>query len=329
MASAIAALPLSGCGRGLDQIELFYEDVLVEAPTRHVEIIALSGKTCDEALSLQHEELKTGSGVLLAKTVRYPVNPEEELLKDLTPGQDVTFAVAGLDDALFQISRGCSTVSLDESESKTIRIELHALPPCSTPGNKLDVQLVIDTSIQMEFADPDRIHIPELLETVLNPQTVFPGTRWGVVTYGHNDQALELVPATDDLTAVRNAITSLENVHQGQPKLFDGLSKGTALLRSRAVCGFTPALVVIASTADDSSDRRFEDAQIGIFAGQADTRDDIFMFGLALHESGYKDLDDLIPDGERGIVTGAGSRSQIEMELRNARDALAGLVSAN
>lgn len=327
-AAALAALlPFAAsCGGGSDGLELFFQDELVEAPARNVEILALRGKSCEEVLSVSHESLRSDPGLLLRAFEPYPVNPEHELLADLPSSEAVTLAIAAYDSELLQVARACRTVTLDGSQDEPLRIELRALPDCAAPPSKLDVMLVLDTSFQMEFADPDRAHIPELLDSVLDPATVFPETTWGVVTFGHNDRAAELLPPTSDLQEVRRTISALEGVHQGQPRLYDALHKATALLRARAVCGRAPALVVVASAFDSGSERFFEDAQIGVFATAGDSSDDLFLFGIALSTESYEVLDRLIPEGELGVVTGAGSRAQIDVVMREARDALAALI---
>jgi hypothetical protein len=319
-----AAASLAGCGAGGPTLELFYEDELVEAPTRSVEVFALRSESCDEVLSESHRSLEESGRLLLERSFRYPLSPDTPVFEDLPGDESLALSVVGYDSTLLRISRGCTVVKLDRVD--TIRMELRALPSCRELPTKLDVMLVIDTSEDVALADPDGAHIMQLLETVLDPTGALPETRWGVVTFGHDDRALELVELTTDLERVRTAVADLASLHSGPTRLFDGVAKGTALLRARAVCPYLPAVVLISSSSDGGSALRFEDARIGVFAGREDREDDIFVFGLALSEPAFADLDDLIPEGERGSITRAASPDEISLALREARSTLNGLL---
>lgn len=317
---------LGGCGRGVDSVSLFYQDPVVEAPTRSVDLLVVEGQSCNDVLSTPHEAVAAGAGVLAHRVGHYPLPPEEAELAELPLGKALALDVAAYDSNLLQVARGCTGILLNPDEPSVIPLELRALPACAEPAKKLDVMLVLDTSLPMEFADPDQLHIQALLSTVLDPVAVYPDTRWGLVTFGHGDTVEELVTSTTDLEQVRNAVSSLRDVSQGQTRLFDGLSKGTALLRARALCGYAPAMLALVSDADNGSARRFEDAQIGIFATPGDVTDDLFLFGIGLSEVAYNELNDLIPTGEIGRVIGANDR-QVELRLREARDTISALVT--
>ncbi len=316
--SLALALLLTGCGGGTG-IAPFFADELVEAPTRSVSLTVLPGSTsCETVATKTSAEIAAGGDVIAKKNLGYPVDPtDDEVFAELPSDQRLTFDVVARDTGGLQVGRGCATFQIDELEEAP-RVELRALPSCSVPVTRADVTLVIDTSVKMAFADPDVVHIGELMAAVLDPVAALPGTVWSVSTFGHADA--ELVAPTTDLDAVRAGVRTLDGIATGNNKLFDAVAKAAELSRARAVCGTRSVLFVLASDSDGGSARSFEDAQVSLIASRGDATDDLYMIGVALEQNGYRDLDDLVPMPVEALVIGVGTRSQMAAGFREARD---------
>lgn len=312
------ALLLTGCGDGIG-IDPFFADELVEAPARSLGITVLPGSSsCETVATKTSSEIAVAGDVVAKKESGYPIDPtSDEVFAELPTDQRLTFDVVARDSGGLQMGRGCASFQIDELEAAP-RIELRALPACTVPVTRVDVTLVIDTSVRMGIADPEVVHIDELMAAVLDPVAALPGTVWSVITFGHADQ--ELVPPTTDLEAVRSNVRTLVGVAMGKNKLFDAVAKAAELTRARAVCGTRSVIFVLASDADDGSTRSFEDAQVSLVASRGDPTDDLYMIGIALHEGGVRDLDDLVPMTVDALITGAGNRAQMGVVFREARD---------
>jgi len=84
-------------------------------------------------------------------------------------------------------------------------------------------------------------------------------------------------------------------------------------------------LVVVTGLADEGSEKRFEDARIGLFATQGDFDDDIFTVGIALSNEGFIDIEDLIPE-DIGLIKGAQTEAQVYQAFEIAKAAIDALL---
>ena len=53
------------------------------------------------------------------------------------------------------------------------------------------------------------------------------------------DGPKEILPQTSDVEMVKSALLTLQTMHQGNPRVYDGIAMAAKKLRARAVCGCT------------------------------------------------------------------------------------------
>ena len=318
----VLLLLASACG-GHVELNLFYTDELVEAPTRTIDIAAITGATCDQILSRPHETPATTETVRATHFTNYPVDPGEDVFDGFPTDEKIAIDIAAYDGSLLQVSRACTEVRL--TDVSKVDLQLRTLPICIAGATSIDLLLVLDTSLGVDLADPDRAHLSAINDFLLTDGSLAGVAQWGLVTFGHGSRAQELVPATTDRALMQGVVGSLERVHANKTRLFDGMVKGAALLRARAICGRRPVMFVVTSRADDGSEKRFEDAAIAVYASHGDDTDDLYSYGVAMSTSGFDDLDVLIPE-EIGVVTGAQTSLVIRQAFLQARDTLNGLL---
>lgn len=308
---------LAGCGQSVGVSATFTDD-LVEAPARSLSLTFLSSSSCDAVLSALPATVATLPNALATRDYAYPLDPSQsDVFDDLPSDTSITVDAVARSSTGLVIARGCRTFTIDALEEPA-EIPLRALPECANTSTRLDVTLVIDTSVRMALADQEAAHIPELMAAVLDPVGAIPDTLWSVITYGHADEVL-LEPTTD-LTAVRTAVNTLQNLATGQPRLFDAMAKATERARARAVCGLRPVIFVVASYRDEGSARSFTDAQVGIIGARGDATDDLYLMAVTLTDEAYIDVDGMAPMPVEALVMGAGSRAQMAQSFRDGRD---------
>ncbi|MBI4817703.1 MAG: hypothetical protein HY791_15685 [Deltaproteobacteria bacterium] len=327
-APLIAACTIAtSCAREPDVLHAFFLDEVVEADVRELDISAVSGGDCEKILSRPHNAPGTDEKVVAHTTAHYPVDPIADVLASFPKGSPIALDVAALDGEQNQVGRGCILVSLDGSAGRSIDLELRALPKCQSVPARLDLMLVVDASQQAVIADPERHHIDLLRDTILAETAFLDGTSYGLVTFGPSDSVQVRVPSTPDRESVRIAVSELLNGHSGLPVLYDGVTKAARTLRTQAVCGKKPAMLLILGSGQAGSKLRPEDAQTAIYASVGDPSDDIYTFAIGLSQPAYDNLEYLLPP-EFGIgnVTGAGSQTTREAAMREARDTLSALL---
>jgi hypothetical protein len=325
--AALAPLLLTStlaCGGGSDDtISLTYADPLIEAPTRNVDLVAITSTSCDLVQSRLHSDIAQDSAVIAHELAKYPIQ-KPTILKSVPRNTTFVLDVIGLDSNLVQVSRGCSVVELGSGAAK-ISIELKSLPVCMKKPATLDIMIVLDTSTQMVVADPQLLHIDALLNDVLIPNAMLPNSTYGLITFGQGDPQ-ELVPQTGDLNLMRNAINSARMLNQGAAHLYDGVVKAGDLLRARSVCGRRPAMMILAADADNGSTHHIEEAAIAVYGAQGDPTENIFSYGIGFDDPAYGDLTTIVPDGVGQVENTGAASSAIEMAIISARDAINGLV---
>lgn len=194
LVSILAISPaLTACGESLYRLELFYEDEVVEAPTRRVTVRAIGNQTsCSPALSRVFAEPDFGEEIVAEFDNDYPPNPEETLLSALPLDQPLALEVAGFDGTDNLISRGCSTARLTEDGPEAVRVELRALPKCDdVPWTSLDVMLAMDTSIQTALADSDKAHFAGIRDHILKQPNLPLSTQFSIISFGEKKGSCE------------------------------------------------------------------------------------------------------------------------------------------
>lgn len=315
----------AACARDPDALNLFFTDELVEAPARTIDLFALSGVDCDTLLSRRHDDAPRSGELIAARNATYPIDPKRNILDDLPRGVPFALEIAAYDSEPLLIARACEVITLETAEATTIDIELRALPKCSSSASMIDLVVVLDTSTAIEVADSTRVHIDELNARVIDGGRFPTGSLFSIVTHGHTDPPVEILPPTADVTSAHAAIESLRSVHHGKPLIYDAMYTSAALARARAVCGRRPALLVLLGGVDGGSNHLFEDAAIGVIGARGDPTDDIYAFGIGLTLNAYDELNDLIPE-EIGIATGAETELLRKSKLSEAASALRALV---
>lgn len=326
----LVAPALTACGEEIHQLELFYEDAVVEAPTRQVIVRAISGvSSCSEPLSRIFSEPAIDEAIVAEFANDYPVNPRETLLSALPKGERLALEVAGFDGAMNLISRGCAMTELTDDGPATVPIELRALPKCDdVPWTSLDVLIALDTSLQAALSDSDKAHFAGIRDHILKQPNLPLSTKFSIVSFGENNMVREVLAPTESSTFAINALDTLLNVHSGPSVLFDGLVFATTQLRARAACGRYPVIIIVAANADQASAFEFSDAAFGVFGAQGDLSDDIFLAGLPLAQPAYEILNGIVPEeSEKGFLAASGGPVQIDFGFSQIRSRLIAFLS--
>jgi hypothetical protein len=232
---AMTALGLAaiGCGGRSVELELFIVDELVEAPARRAQVLAVAGTDCEALLSTPQSFARTIGRVELEHEARWPVRPNEEVWSDIPDNQSLSIVAAAYDVDDLQIARGCMPVELTGDADAKLRLELRALPACTTAATQLDIMIVLDTSTMMEVVDTELLHLSELVPRVVEGQEYPAGTTWSITTYGDSAGVEELLPPTTDLELLRSTVEMLRRLHDGPARLWDGVYTATGLLAVR------------------------------------------------------------------------------------------------
>jgi hypothetical protein len=314
--------PTLACGGSEATIKLVYPDPVIEAPTRNVDLVAITSTSCDQVQSRIHGDVAQDPKVVAHELAKYPL-AKPTILKMVPPNVSVALDVVGLDANLVQVARGCAIVPA--GTHSTIEVDLKSLPVCMKHPTTLDTMIVLDTSASMVIADPQLVHIDALLNDVLIPNAMLPNSTYGLITFGQGDPQ-ELVPQTGDLNLMRNAINSARTLNQGVPHLYDGVIKAGGILRARAVCGRRSAMMILAGDTDNGSSHPIEQAAIAVYGVQGDATEGIFSYGIGLDDPAYNDLKVIVPEGAGQIENAAAASAAITMAIIDAREAINGLV---
>lgn len=331
LVAALAITPLAtACGDSLYQLQVFYEDEVVEAPTRSITVRAIQGaSSCSPALSRTFDEPGTDEDIVAEFENDYPVDPETTPLSALPLDQPLALEVAGFDGTRTLISRGCVTTRLTDEGPAVIPVELRALPKCDdVPWTSLDVTIALDTSLQAALSDSDKAHFAGIRDHLLKQPNLPGSTRFSIVSFGEDGMVREVLAPTDSSTLSIAALDSLYNVHSGPSNLFDGMVFATSKLRARAACGRYPVLLVVAANADEVSTAEFSDAAFGVFGAQGDLGDDIYLAGMPLAEPAFTILDAIVPEGSaKSYLARAGSPALIDFGFQQIRNQLIEFLS--
>ncbi len=289
---------------------------MVEAPARSVELLIFDGVTCIDLLSSPPESLSSAGRVVATRTAGYPIDPELKLLDDVPKGSPLAFHLSVFDANAELIARSCTEQTLNASETNNVEITLSGLPQCpDVPIEGLDLALVLDTSTEMSFADPEQQHLGLLGSALIDALPA--STRFTLITHGHTD-ATEQLALTANKTDVNTALSSLVGAQANQSRLYDAVSLAAKRLRANSVCGRKPALLSLQAGLDLGSNTPLELAQIGLFATVGDETDDIFTYGIGVTDNARLALNELVPVGV-GDVVGALTIPALNQALTTAR----------
>jgi hypothetical protein len=307
------AITAAGCGPSGPRLEVFYSDDVVGAPTRTISITALAGTRCEQVLSVQHTDTASVGTVVGQRVTGYPIDPDEDVLSDFPGDVDVALDITALGRSGLRVARSCRNVRLNSQDK--LQIELLSLPSCKSPPAELDVMIVLDTSGTVAIADPMGFRGPAIVDEIINQMTV---PAWGLVTYGHENLAVERVRETADRAEMRTGLLQAGALSEGTSQLFAGLTKGAELLRARSVCGRLPVLLMVSGQKDESRDGSFQEASTALYSIPSYTEDDLYVFAIGMSEVAIPDLTAVIEDSQ-GWVTLATSDLQIRAALGLAR----------
>ena len=321
---AASALLMGACGQDPDVFVATFDDELVEAPVRSVEITVVPGAECPALLSVRHDEVSQVGSILTRRIAPYPVAPNSEVLRNLPRGEPLALDVAAYDYDGLQVARACEIATLDPELTTTVEVPMRALPACTLTAGALDLVLILDASVAMR--DANTALGGELIDRLqaFVASGFPPGSRVSLFLHGASPP-VEVVPPTGDLATLSEALWDARDAFGGEARHYEAISLAAGQQRARATCARRPALLVVAAGPDSGAAGAFENAQIAIVATRGDTTDDIHTLGIAVSTDGRAALDDLIhPDfGQvRGALTGSG----LGEALRTSRSQLLGLV---
>lgn len=287
----LSLLAATACGGEEDILDAYFIDEVVGAPARTTEISVFDGTTCEDLLSTPADAVQEAGSRIATRTAGFPINPDARVLDGLPRGKNLVFHVTARDGDGLVVGRGCVIQELAPKGPLDVSVELHALPKCETEARFLDVAIVLDTSL-LAILYPGNEHL-DLLESDLVMQ-MEQGTRFSIITHGHTLPPSEhLAPTSDKETAIE-ALDTLRGKTGERVELFNGVTLATRLLRSRAICGRRPAVLVVEAGQDGSeSNIPVIEAQIGLYATSGDSADDIFVFGVYATEGAQADLVEL------------------------------------
>jgi hypothetical protein len=315
---------LAACGGTEDLLDAHFVDEVVGAPARTTEIAYLEGATCDELLSVPADEIDTIGTVIAKKNASFPVRPEDEVFEGVPRGRPLLVHVVARDAQGVLIGRGCIATELGADGPLEVPIELRALPICESDWRFLDIAIVIDTTVDMAVAFSGNEHIDALKSWVANFEE---GTRFSLVTHGHTQPPLEILPPTADRQTVADSIESLRGQKGGSVELFNSVTTTSRLLRSRAVCPRRPAILLLQAGRDEApTGIPVMEAKVALFASQGDSTDDIYVHGVFATAGAKADLEELF-DGLSLVGLSSGTNVPVLGEgLLEARFAFDGLI---
>ena len=320
----LGLLGLVGCS-DLDVLEAEFADELVEAQARSIELKVADNTDCEALLRVEHAQIETVANVVATRSTRFPIDPESGVLEDLPRNRPLIFDLVALDQESRQIARACEGITLPEDPTD-VTLTMRALPPCESEPNGLDVAIVLDASVEMRNANASiGAELVDRLSAFLDSGLSPGGDRWTLITHGPSEDPIVAVPFTENRDSIISGIESAAADFTGKSRLFDAVRLGTILLRSRAVCGRRPTLLVLAGGFDEGPLGGRELAIAGLAGDRSTPDDDLFGVGVGISTSG-KDALDLILVEELGITQVALTAESLTAALLRTRERFQGFV---
>ncbi|MEE2901366.1 MAG: hypothetical protein VYC39_03515 [Myxococcota bacterium] len=315
----INAFFLFSCSSNIP-LEFFYDDELVEAPTRQLHLKIFNEEvSCDDYLSAPHtselfseflvKEIRTGYPVITAT-----LEPEA-----FTAGKLFTFGVEAYDKDKISVARGCETQVGGEFDE--ISLQLFGLAKCRLTPREIDLALVVDTSSRSLARDPRLTHIKMIREIMLE-ESLF--STWTIMSTAPTPRVW--VSKSSSLEKAREAFGQIEETYtESDSAHFDGVVQASRLLRSESLCGRVPAMFIFTGGIDRNSDLTWQNARLGLEGSLIDPEDNIFTVGLTLEENAFGEFLDFIPQNS-GNAYLAQYTEFLEAQLLEVREQLAALV---
>ncbi|MEO1334953.1 MAG: vWA domain-containing protein [Myxococcota bacterium] len=320
----VAMLAAFGC-TDLDVLQPVFNDELVEAQARVVNLKVVDDTGCDALLSVEHANLEDVASVVATRRTDYPVNPESGVLEDLPRNRPVVFDVSVIDKDDRQIARACERITLP-STSTVVDIPMRTLPKCAEAPRGLDIAVVLDTSVAMRNANISLgSELTERLTAFFDTGVSPGGDRWALITHGATAEPTVAVPLTTDRAALVAGIEQSTTTLTGTSRLFDATRLATIVLRSRAVCGRQPALILVSAGLDAGPRGGRELALSGLAGDRTDPDDDLFGIGIGVSLEGKQGLE-LILVENLGVSQTALTADTLTAALARTRGRLQGLV---
>ncbi|MEM7676224.1 MAG: vWA domain-containing protein [Myxococcota bacterium] len=319
-----AAVTITGC-TDLDVLQPIFTDELVEAPARTVDLKVLDNADCSTLFTVDHAQVDQVAPVIAARRTGYPVNPESGILEDLPRNRPVLFDVSIVDQNDRQIARACKEITLP-STSTVVDVPMRTLPTCTDEPTGLDVAVVLDTSVSMRNANISLgSEVAARLISFFDSGFSLGGDRWTLITHGPTEEPTVAVPLTADRAEIVAGIEQSMRTLEGSSRLYDATRLATIVLRSRAICGRRPALVVIAGGPDAGPRGGRQLALSGLAGDRSDLDDDLFAIGIGVSQDGRRGLD-LILIENLGVASTALTADTFTAALSRTRDRLQALV---
>jgi len=315
----INAVFLFSCSSNIP-LDFFYDDELVEAPTREVHLKIFSERvSCDDYLSTPH--ISDNFSEFLVKEIQtgYPIITETLEPEIFTAGKLFTFGVEAYDKDKISIARGCKTQIGGEFDE--ISLQLFGLVKCRQTPREIDLALVVDTSSRSLARDPRSAHIKMIREIMLE-ESLF--STWTVMSTAPTPRVW--ISRSSSLDKVREAFDQIEQTYtEPNSAHFDGIVQASQLLRSKSLCGRIPAMLIFTAGIDSGSDLTWQNARLGLEGSFVDTEDNIFAVGFTLEEDAFGEFLNFIPQNS-GNAYLAQYTEFFEAQLLEIREQLAALV---
>ena len=153
----MSAMLLSSCSNNIT-LDFFYDDELVEAPTRLISLKVYKGDvSCDDYMSAPHSSGDYSDSLITERQTSYPIIAETLEPEMFTEGQSYTLGAEAYDRDEISIARGCTEKI--GGEFQQISLQLFGLAKCTRPPGEIDLALVVDTSSRSLARDPQLLHI--------------------------------------------------------------------------------------------------------------------------------------------------------------------------
>jgi len=310
-------ISLIACSNNLE-LEFFYDDPLVEAPTRSINLHLIAKADCRDVLSRRHHKGTQDTAFLKEYSFEYPARNAYIPLEGLPLDEEITVDVEAYDQGLTSISRSCTSFHADESEQ--LRIQLFALPKCKDLPQALDLTIAIDTSSTSLSIDPNLLQLKAIKDALLVPE-IF--SSWTVVSFGGAPKVR--LNQSRDVETVNKTLDELALNYADEVRLYDGIALAAKNIRANALCKRQAALMVLTHGPDQGSYLQWQNAQLGLGGSTIDIDDNIYSIGVALNQQGFAALLNIIPKntGSYLLIT---HPNLLEAQFYEVREELQALI---
>jgi hypothetical protein len=293
----LAAANIAACSSDLE-IEFFYDDALIEAPTRTVSLHLFRSGNCNDVLSRNHKSGIHDPSFIQEYNYSYSMANHQISIEELAENEEILLEAEAYDRELTSIGRGCVVAKVHEIEK--LRIQLYSLPRCETKPTSLDLTLVIDTSSTSFTHDPRGKHL-EAIKTVFLEGQIF--SRWTIISVGGPPEIRTSNNASSAQT--QSIIDAMAEDYQAlTTHTFDGITLAAKTIRAGAVCGRRSALFIYTANSDEGSALNLQNAAIGLSGSMFDKQDDIYTVGFSLDQGGFAELVNIIPENSGSFLLG-------------------------